>query len=182
MSIRTRPTDNVGTAMANAAYRGNRDLVVLLLAQPHIKVDVPDAERLHRPDVCGRTWFGGHRGYAGQGRSRSAPQKLVGDRRPRIWLKEAWRRENRPSPTFMSAEEWLKGGCYHWVQGMTVLDAIHAAGGFTNFVAGPILITHLDGTCVTWDYPPPHWMPPTRPRCSVGTSMYLCAFSERSRS
>jgi protein involved in polysaccharide export with SLBB domain len=30
---------------------------------------------------------------------------------------------------------------------MTVLDAIHAAGGFTNFVSGPILITYVDGTC-----------------------------------
>jgi protein involved in polysaccharide export with SLBB domain len=47
-----------------------------------------------------------------------------------------------------------KTGCYHWVQGMTVLDAIHAAGGFTNFVSGPIFITHLDGTAVIWDCPP----------------------------
>lgn len=37
---------------------------------------------------------------------------------------------------------------------MTVLDAIRAAGGFTNFVSGPILITHTDGTCEIWVYPP----------------------------
>ena len=45
-------------------------------------------------------------------------------------------------------------GCFHWIQGMTALDAIHAAGGFTNFVSGPILITHVDRTCEIWDYPP----------------------------
>src|SRR5208282_3720967 len=34
--------NNGSTAISNAAFRGNRDLVVLLLAQPHIKVNVPD--------------------------------------------------------------------------------------------------------------------------------------------
>ena len=37
---------------------------------------------------------------------------------------------------------------------MTVLDAIHAAGGFTNFVSGRIRISHIDGTAVSWKYPP----------------------------
>ena len=51
----------------------------------------------------------------------------------------------------------VKTGCYHWIRGMTALDAIHAAGGFTNFVSGSILITHTDKTCEVWVYPPgPH--------------------------
>ena len=37
---------------------------------------------------------------------------------------------------------------------MTVLDAINAAGGFTNFVSGPVWITHVDGTAEWWVYPP----------------------------
>ena len=48
----------------------------------------------------------------------------------------------------------VKTGCYHWVQGMTVLDAIHATGGFTNFASGPIWVTHVDGTAEFWVYPP----------------------------
>lgn len=32
----------IGSALGCAAYQGNHDLVVLLLAQPHINVDVPD--------------------------------------------------------------------------------------------------------------------------------------------
>jgi len=32
----------IGSALGCAAYQGNQDLVVLLLAQPHINVDVPD--------------------------------------------------------------------------------------------------------------------------------------------
>jgi ankyrin repeat protein len=35
---------NGSTAISNAAYRGNRDLVVLLLARPHINVDAPDVD------------------------------------------------------------------------------------------------------------------------------------------
>lgn len=32
----------IGSALGCAAYQGNHDLVVLLLAQPHVNVDVPD--------------------------------------------------------------------------------------------------------------------------------------------
>ena len=35
---------------------------------------------------------------------------------------------------------------------MTVLDAIHAAGGFTNFVTGRIEIFHTDGTKGSYKY------------------------------
>ena len=46
---------------------------------------------------------------------------------------------------------------------MTALDAIHAAGGFTNFVSGPILITHIDRTCEIWVYPPATTDPTNQP-------------------
>jgi hypothetical protein len=145
--------NNGGTAISNAAYRGNRDLVVLLLAQPHIKVDAPD----------GGGWTALM--YAADHGSVAIADLLVkagaDPHRKNSWgqtaadLAEsslAMRKSAKPC-VYVSGGV-LKTGCYHWAQGMTVLDAIHAAGGFTNFVSGPILITHPDGTAVTWDYPP----------------------------
>jgi len=44
-------------------------------------------------------------------------------------------------------------GRYDWFEDMTVLDAIHAAGGFTNFVTGQIHILHADGTKEFYKYP-----------------------------
>jgi hypothetical protein len=47
-------------------------------------------------------------------------------------------------------------GRYNWFVGMTALDAIHVAGGFTNSasVSARILITHFDDTVMFWKYPP----------------------------
>src|SRR5438477_4442523 len=36
-------------------------------------------------------------------------------------------------------------GRYNWTNGMTVLDAIQAAGGFHDFATG-VRVTHADGT------------------------------------
>jgi ankyrin repeat protein len=42
--VNPNATNNLtGSALGCAAYQGNRDLVILLLAQPHINVDVPDS-------------------------------------------------------------------------------------------------------------------------------------------
>jgi Ankyrin repeats (3 copies)/SLBB domain len=145
--------NNGGTAISNAAYEGNRDLVVLLLAQPHIKVDVPD----------GGGWTALM--YAADHGSLDIEDMLVkagaDARLKNSWGQTATDMAERSIATRKSVKPYVyvsggvvKTGCYHWVQGMTVLDAIHAAGGFTNFVSGPIFITHLDGTAVIWDYPP----------------------------
>ncbi len=43
-------------------------------------------------------------------------------------------------------------GRYDWFNGMTVLNAIGAAGGFTNFITGRISIFHVDGTKDSYKY------------------------------
>jgi hypothetical protein len=145
--------NNGSTAISNAAYRENRELVVLLLAQSHIKVNVPD----------GGGWTALM--YAADHGSVDIEDMLVkAGADPRLknsWGQTATDLAERSTATRKSVKPYVyvsggvvKTGCYHWVQGMTVLDAIHAAGGFTNFVSGPILITHNDGTCEIWDYPP----------------------------
>ncbi len=145
--------NNGGTAISNAAYEGNRDLVVLLLAQPHIKVNVPDG--------------GGDTAlmYAADHGSQDIVDLLMkAGANPH--LKDSWGQTARDMAERVMAKKKavepyvyvsggvVKPGCYHWIQGMTALDAIHAAGGFTNFVSGPILITHIDRTCEIWDYSP----------------------------
>jgi hypothetical protein len=145
--------NNGSTAISNAAFRGNRDLVVLLLAQPHIKVNVPDG--------------GGDTAlmYAADHDSQDIVDLLMkAGANPR--LKDSWgqtatdmtervmAKKKAVEPYVYVSGGVVKPGCFHWIQGMTALDAIHAAGGFTNFVSGPILITHVDRTCEIWDYPP----------------------------
>jgi Ankyrin repeats (3 copies)/SLBB domain len=143
----------IGSALGCAAYQGNHDLVLLLLAQPHINVDVPDQS--------GGTALM----YAAQhGSVDIADLLLKAGADPRLknsWGQTATDMAERSIATRKAVTPYVyvsggvaKTGCYHWVQGMTVLDAIHAAGGFTNFVSGPILITHVDGTCEIWVYPP----------------------------
>lgn len=141
------------TALGNAAYRGNRDLVVLLLAQPHIKVDVPDGG--------GETPL---MNAADRGSVDIADLLLKAGANPRLknsWGQTATDMAERVNATRKAVKPYVyvsgrvvKPGCYHWIQGMTALDAIHAAGGFTNFVSGPILITHVDSTCEFCVYPP----------------------------
>jgi len=162
------------TALGNAVFRENRDLVVLLLAQPHIIVDATnvdgctalmsaasqgsvDIENLllkaganpSLKDSCGET-------AADMAESFNAKKKAV----------EPYEKADEPY-VYVSGRV-VKPGCYHWVQGMTALDAVHAAGGFTktvldaihpadgstNFASGPIWITHVDGTAEWWVYPP----------------------------
>jgi hypothetical protein len=145
--------NNGSTAISNAAFRGNRDLVVLLLAQPHIKVNVPDG--------------GGDTALmyaADQGSLDIEDLLMKAGANPDLkdsWGQTAADMAERSIATRKAVKPYVyvsggvaKTGCYPWVQGMTVLNAIHAAGGFTNFVSGPILITHVDGTCEIWDYPP----------------------------
>jgi len=149
-------TDNPGmglTALGSAAYRGNRDLVVLLLAQPHIKLDIADGS--------GCTAL---MGAADQGSLEIVDLLLKAGANPN--LKDAWGETaadmvEKVKATRKAVEPYIyvsggvvKSGCYPWFQKMTALDAIRAAGGFTNFVSGTILTTHTDGTCETWDYSP----------------------------
>ena len=44
-----------------------------------------------------------------------------------------------------------KPGRYDWTNGMTVLDAIGAAGGFRDFATG-VRVTHTDGTSEFYRY------------------------------
>jgi ankyrin repeat protein len=151
--------NNGSTALANAAYRGNRDLVALLLAQPQLKVDAPDAS--------GDTAL---MNAADHGSLDIENLLLKAGANPHLkdsWGQTAMDMDERVSAKKKAVKPYVyvsggvvKTGCYHWVQGMTVLDAVHAAGGFTdpgrftNFVSGPIWITHVDDTCEFWVYPP----------------------------
>lgn len=144
--------NNGSTAISNAAFRGNRALVVLLLAQPNIQVNVPDG--------------GGDTALmyaAAQGSLDIEDLLMKAGANPRLkdsWGQTATDMAERVLATKKMVKPYVyvsggvaKTGCYHWIQGMTALDAIHAAGGFTNFVSGPILITHVDRTCEIWVYP-----------------------------
>lgn len=145
--------NNGSTAISNAAYEGNRDLVVLLLAQPHINVDVPDAS--------GDTALM----YAADHGSVDIEDLLMkAGANPHLkdsWGQTATDMDERVMAKKKAVEPYVyvsggvvKPGCYHWIQGMTAFDAIHAAGGFTNFISGPVRITHTDRTCEIWVYPP----------------------------
>jgi hypothetical protein len=141
------------TTLGNAAYQGNRDLVVLLLAQPHIKVDVADGS--------GCTAL---MSEAGHGSQDIVDLLMKAGANP--YLKNSWGQTatdfaEKVIATRKTVEPYIyvsggvvKSGCYHWFQKMTVLDAIREAAGFTNFVSGPILISHTDGTCEIWVYRP----------------------------
>jgi hypothetical protein len=172
--VNPNATDNPwmgSTALGNAAYQTNRDLVVLLLAQPHIIVDVTNV------DGCTALMSA-----AGDGSVDIVDLLMKAGANPS--LKDSWGQtatdlardfaeksiatRKAVKPYVYVSGRVVKTGCYHWVQGMTVLDAvrvaggftktvidaIHAAGGFTNFVSGPIWITHIDGTGEFWVYPP----------------------------
>ncbi len=143
----------IGSALGCAAYQTNRDLVVLLLALPHIKVDVTNE------DGCTALMSAADHGSvdiedlllkagADPGLKCSWGQTAADMAARSIATRKA------VTPYVYVSGGVAKTGCYHWVQGMTVLDAIHAAGGFTNFVSGPILITHVDDTAEWWVYPP----------------------------
>jgi hypothetical protein len=141
------------TAISYAAYRGNRDVAALLLAQPGIKVDMPDAD--------GETAL---MSAADDGFLDIENLLLKAGANPH--LKDSWgksatdmdaeviAKKNAVEPYVYVSGGVVKAGCYPWFQGMTTLDAIHAAGGFTNFVSGPILITYTNSTCEIWTYPP----------------------------
>ena len=163
--VNPNATDNPwtgSTALGNAAYRKNFDLVVLLLAQPHIKIDVPD----------GGGWTALM--YAADHGSVDIENMLIkagaDTRLKNSWGQTATDMDERVIATKKAVKPYIyvsggvvKPGCYHWIQGMTALDAIHAAGGFTNFVPGPILITHPDSTCEIWNYSPATSDPTNRP-------------------
>ena len=142
-----------GTALSSAAFRGNRDLVVLLLAQPHIKLNIADES--------GDTAL---ISAADEGSLDIVDLLVKAGANPN--LKDSWGETaadlvEKVMATRKAVEPYVyvsggvvKPGCYPWFQKMTALDAIRAAGGFTNFVSGPILITHTNGTCEIWIYPP----------------------------
>ena len=166
----------IGSALGCAAYQGNHDLVVLLLAQPHINVDVPDG--------------GGDTAlmYAADHGSQDIVDLLMkAGANPN--LKDSWGQtasdmaervmaeKNAVEPYVYVSGRVVKPGCYQWIQGMTALDAIHAAGGLTNFVSGPILITHIDRTCEIWVYPPATIDPTNQPPVlSRNNSIYARIF------
>lgn len=166
--VNPNATNNNGeTVLTRAVYQTNRNLVVLLLAQPHIKVDVAD----------GGGWTA-LMCAADHGSVDIEDLLVKAGADPRLknsWGQTATDMAERSIATRKADEPYVyvsgrvvKTGCYHWVQGMTVLDAvraaggftktvldaIHATGGFTNFGSGPIWITHADGTAEWWVYPP----------------------------
>lgn len=155
-------TTQLGTALDCAAYRGNHDLVVLLLAKPHIQVDVPDES--------GMTALMEAAEHGAQ-----EIEEMLLKAGTDVRLKNQWgqtatdydkrvmARKNAVEPYVYVSGGVVKPGCYHWIEGMTALDAIHAAGGFTNFVSGPILITYTNGTCDFWVYPPATTAPTNQP-------------------
>lgn len=141
------------TALGNASYRGNRDLVVLLLAQPYIKLDIADGSgytALMQAADHGSVDIEDMLIKAGaNARLKNSWGETATDMDERVIAKK-----KAAKPYVYVSGGVVKPGCYHWIQGMTTLDAIRAAGGFTNFVSGPILITHIDNTCEIWVYPP----------------------------
>ena len=164
------------TALGNAAYRGNRDLVVLLLAQPGIKVNAADAS--------GNTAL---MSAADHGSQDIMDLLMKAGANPSLkdsWGQTATDMDKRVVATKKAVKPYVyvsggvvKPGCYHWFQKMTVLDAIRAAGGFTNFVSGPILITHIDNTCEIWVYPPATTDPTNQPPVlSRNNSVYARIF------
>ena len=152
----------IGSALGCAAYQGNHDLVVLLLAQPHINVDVPDGS--------GDTAL---MSAADHGSQDIVDLLMKAGANPHLkdsWGQTATDMAERANATKKAKKPYVyvsggvvEHGCYHWIQGMTAFDAIHAAGGFTNFVSGPILVTHTDGTCDIWIYPPATTDPTNQP-------------------
>jgi hypothetical protein len=142
-----------GTALSSAAFRGNRHLVVLLLAQPYIKLDIAD-----------ESGDSALISAADQGWLDIVDLLIKAGANPN--LKDAWGETaadlvERVKATRKAVEPYIyvsgsvvNPGCYRWFQSMTALDAVREAGGFTNFVSGVILNTHTNGTCETWDYPP----------------------------
>ena len=66
-------------------------------------------------------------------------------------------------------------GRYYWFEGMTVLDAVHDAGGFTNFISGRIRISHVDGVTESWKYRQPATMDDTNkpPVLRRGDNIYV---------
>ena len=143
----------IGSALGCAAYQTNRDLVVLLLAQPHIKIDITNE------DGCTALMTAAGRGAVD---IEDLLIKAGADQRLKGWEGQtATDMDERNIATRKAVRPYVyvsggvaRTGWYHWVQGMTVLDAINAAGGFTNFVSGPVWITHVDGTAEWWVYPP----------------------------
>jgi hypothetical protein len=165
--VNPNATNNIGAALSLAAYQTNRDVVILLLAQPRIKVDAPD--------VDGNTAL---MSAADHGSQDIVDLLMKAGANPHLknsWGQTATDMAERVMATKKAVEPYVyvsgrvvKTGCYHWVLGMTMLDAIHAAGGFTktvldaihatggftNFASGPIWVTHVDGTAEFWIYPP----------------------------
>jgi hypothetical protein len=146
-------TNRYSTPLTSAAYRGNSDLIALLLAQPGIKIDAADVD-----GYTALMWAADH----GSLNIENMLIKAGADARPKnSWgetasdlAEKVIAKKKAVEPYVYVSGGVVKPGCYHWFQKMTALDAIRAAGGFTNFVSGPILITHIDKTCEIWVYPP----------------------------
>jgi hypothetical protein len=155
-------TNRYSTPLISAAYRGNSDLIALLLAQPGIKIDAADVD-----GYTALMWAADH----GSLDIEDMLTKAGADARPKnSWgqtatdmVERVIARRKAVKPYVYVSGGVVKPGCYHWIKGMTALDAIHAAGGFTNFVSGPVLITHIDQTCEIWVYPPATTDPTNQP-------------------
>lgn len=52
--------------------------------------------------------------------------------------------------------EFKNPGQYAWTNGMTVMDAISAAGGFTDFADERIRLVHLDGSSQVFKWSATH--------------------------
>ena len=99
--------NNGSTAISNAAFRGNSDLVVLLLAQPHIKINVPDGGGDTALMYAADNGSHGHRGFTDESRGQCTPQRLVGTDGYGYGRKSHGDEEKLSNHTYMSAEEWL---------------------------------------------------------------------------
>lgn len=75
-----------------------------------------------------------------------------------MWCLHTLHASSAPPPTIKPIEPYVyvegavhKPGRYDWFAGMTVVDAIDAAGGFTDSAARRFKIFHIDGGAVSVD-------------------------------
>ena len=57
----------------------------------------------------------------------------------------------RPEPYIYLSGGVHRPGRYDWIKGMTLMDAIDEAGGFTDPAPRKVKIAHFDGTITTYD-------------------------------
>jgi hypothetical protein len=174
-------TNDCGSALGCAAFRGNRDLVILLLARPHIKLNIADGSGYTALMEAADNGFLDIVDLLVKAGADTHLKSSWGETATDMAERVIATKKAVGSYVYVSGGV-VKPGCYHWFQKMTALDAIRAADGFTNFVSGPILITHIDNTCEIWVYPPATTDASNEPPVLSRNNSVYAAFFERSRS